>query len=121
MKIKKTNYGNFKERFGGLRRLAFDRMDGDLEVHRSFMMPIKYRVNVCYRRKKDCTYVAFACLGHFSLFGPTDDRLTIICKFDGRVTADDLVKEDFAYKDTLVAIEEELYNDYYNDDSENEE
>ena len=111
MKIKKITYGELKKRFGGLRSLAFNRTDGILMFKRDFM-PIEYGVCICYKRKKDCTYVTLTCLGHFHLFEPENDKLTIVCKFEGRVTTDDLTSSDFAYKKELEAVMEELYNDW---------
>jgi len=109
MKIKRITYGEFEERFGGLKRLLINRKDGNL-VHytRGSIVPIRYRANICYRPKKDCTYVGLTCLGYLDVFGLNLDDPTIVCRFDGKITSDDLISTDFAYKEELDAALDEL-------------
>lgn len=111
MKVKRITFGELKKRFGGLRSLAFNRTDGILTVYNGFV-PLKYGVSILYRRKKDCTYVTLTCLGYIDLFRPKDDRSTIVCKFEGKIAANDLTNKDFAYKKELTAVMEELENDW---------
>lgn len=112
MKIKRTTYREFEEKFGGLNRLKIRRKDCNIVHYGNSIVPIRYRANICYRPKKDCTYVGLTCLGYIDIFGPSADDLTIVIRFDGNVTAEDLINSDFQYKDGLNAVMEELENDW---------
>lgn len=112
MKIKRITYREFEERFGGLKRLTINRKDGNLVHYTDSIVPIRYRMNVCYKPKKNCTYAGLTCLGYLDIFGPKDEDLTIVIRFDGNVTAEDLINSDFQYKDGFNAVIEELENDW---------
>ena len=112
MKIWRTTYREFEERFGGLKRLTINRKDGNLVHYTDSIVPIRYRMNVCYKPKKNCTYVSLSCLGYLDIFGPSADDPTIVCRFDGKITSDDLISKDFAYRDGLDAALDELEMDW---------
>ena len=113
MKIKRITYGEFEKRFGGLKRLAIRRSDGNL-VHytRGSIVPIRYRMNICYKPKKGCTYVGLTCLGYLDIFGPDLDDPTIVCRFSGKITSDELIREDFGYREKFDAVLDELEIDW---------
>lgn len=108
MKIWRTTYSEFEKRFGGLRRLVINRKDGNLAHYGTSIVPVRYRVNICYIPKKGCTYIGLTCLGYLDVFEPMDNDLTIAIRLSGNVTAEELVDKDFAYKDGLAAIMGEL-------------
>lgn len=108
MKIKRTTYGEFNSKFGGLKRLKTSRKDGELVHYGNNVVPIRYMVSICYNSKKDCTYAAFTCLGYLSIFGPKDNDLTIVCRFNGKLTAEDLIDDNFKYKNEINSVMEEL-------------
>ena len=110
MRIKRTTYGEFNRRFGGLRRLRVNREECDIKS--GGFLPVEYRTNVCYIKEKDCTYVALTLLGYIDLFGPMEKDPTIVIEFAGRVTSDDLVDKEFEHKDEIKAVLEELYNEW---------
>ncbi len=119
MKIKRTTYGEFNRRFGGLKRLAVERKECNLSSNG--FMPILYRAILMYRKQKDCTYVAISCLGWIDLFGPGKDDLMYAVKFDGKVTAEDLTDDEFKYHEELISITEELYNKWHDKLQEHKE
>lgn len=112
MKIKRTTYREFEEKFGGLNRLRIRRKDGNLAHYSNSIVPIRYRANICFNPKKGCTYVGLTCLGYLDIFGPKETDPTIVIRFSGYITAEDLINSDFQYKDGLNAVMEELENDW---------
>ena len=113
MKIKRMVYKDFEEKFGGLKRLKTKRKDGELVHHgANSIVPVRYMASICRNRKKDCTYVALTCLGYLDIFGPRVNNLTVLCRFEGEVTAEDLIDDKFKYRSEVNAVIEELELDW---------
>ena len=104
MKIWKTTWEKFDERFSGLRRLSMDRKDYKFTYGPS-ILPYEYRVAFVYNPKKDCTYVGSVCRGFIAIGRPSGDDYCIAVRYDGKVTADDF-HENFAIE--RQAVFEEL-------------
>lgn len=120
MKIWKTTWKKFNERFNGLRRLSMDREDYKF-TYGTDILPYEYRVAFVYNPKKDCTYVGTVCRGFIVIGEPSGDDYCIAVRFDGRVTVDDF-HESFDEEQRAVFEElEKWYKNTYSNKNKEEE
>lgn len=117
-KIKKITYKEFKDRFEGIKGLAYKRWN--MEVSFGGWLKVSHLVSLIHNERKKCTYIAIVPIGYIDILGPRDYHPCYIVRFEGLIS-----KEEITIKwleENLKGIFEETtkwfdeYHDEHKDD-----